>query len=83
MSILPEQPELGSFEKKLERLSDIVSKLESSETPLEEMLRLYEEGTTLSADLTKLLRHAELKVETLTKIHEELSGFETEPFKES
>ncbi len=82
MSILPEQPELGSFEKKLERLSDIVSKLESSETPLA-MLRLYEEGTTLSADLTKLLRQAELKVETLTKIHEELSGFETEPFKES
>jgi len=36
-----------SFEESMQKLSDIVSKLESGEGPLDEMIRLYEEGMTL------------------------------------
>jgi exonuclease VII small subunit len=46
------------------------------------MLKLYEEGTLLAAKLTQLLKQAELKVQKLAKVHEELSAFETEPFEE-
>ena len=36
-----------SFEESMQKLSDIVSKLESGEGPLDEMIRPYEGGMTL------------------------------------
>jgi exodeoxyribonuclease VII small subunit len=77
-----QQGEFTTFESEFERLGDIVSRLESGNIPLEEMLKLYEEGTLLAAKLTQLLKQAELKVQKLAKVHEELSAFETEPFEE-
>ena len=44
-----------TFEEGLKRLEVIASQMEKSELPLDELLRLYEEGMKLSADLTKKL----------------------------
>ncbi|HET9136665.1 MAG TPA: exodeoxyribonuclease VII small subunit [Candidatus Kapabacteria bacterium] len=71
---------VASFESEFERLSSIVERLEGGNIPLEEMLKLYEDGTLLAAKLTETLKQAELKVRTLSKVHEELASFETEPF---
>ena len=36
-----------SFEESMQKLSDIVARLENGEGSLDEMIRLYEEGMTL------------------------------------
>ena len=41
-----------TFEQGLERLEMIASQMEKSELPLDELLKLYEEGMKLSAELT-------------------------------
>jgi len=68
----PSTPDLASFESEFERLGTIVEQLENGSTTLDEMLKLYEEGITLAGGLTTLLNEAELRVEKLSKIHEEL-----------
>lgn len=55
------------FEKSLKRLEEIVSKVESETLPLDESLKLYEEGKKLIASLEKTLKEAERKVEELQK----------------
>ena len=55
------------FEKSLKRLEEIVSKVEGETLPLEESLKLYEEGKKLIASLEKTLKEAERKVEELQK----------------
>ena len=54
-----------TFEAAMERLDEIVALLESGETTLDESIRLFEEGTKLSARCGKLLDEAELKVTKL------------------
>jgi len=60
------------FEEAMQKLSDIVGKLESAEGSLDEMIRLYEEGMTLvksceiqldayEATITRLNEAAEAK----------------------
>lgn len=56
-----------SFEKALSRLEDIVAKMEKGEVPLEKALSLFEEGTNLVAQCTKLLDEAEMRVTMLGK----------------
>jgi len=56
-----------TFEQNLDRLEGIVKRLEESELPLEEALKLFEEGTALSAGCRKQLEEAEHRVEILTK----------------
>ena len=56
-----------SFESAIDRLEEIVEKLESGELPLEESLRLFEEGISLSKRAGALLDQAERKVEALTR----------------
>jgi exodeoxyribonuclease VII small subunit len=73
---------INSFESEFERLSTIVNHLEEGNIPLEEMLKLYEEGTILASKLSETLKQAELKVRTLSKVHEELVHFETTEFDE-
>ncbi|MDO5330186.1 MAG: exodeoxyribonuclease VII small subunit [Bacillota bacterium] len=60
--------EVKSFEQKLERLSEIVSKLEGDTLPLEESMKLYEEGTTLIKELEEELSKAEEKIGSFTEI---------------
>ena len=60
------------------RLEEIVRLLERGEAPLAESMKLFEEGTKLSATLGKLLDKAEQKV---TVVQENLQGEVTErPF---
>lgn len=55
------------FEKSLKRLEEIVAKVEGETLPLDESLKLYEEGKKLIVSLEKTLKEAERKVEELQK----------------
>ena len=54
-----------TFETAIQKLSAIVEKLESGSLSLEESLKLFGEGTALSAHCYRKLEQAELKIETL------------------
>ena len=54
-------PKLG-YEQSLKRLEQIVGKLESGECELEEAIKLFEEGTKLSASCYAMLEKAEEKM---------------------
>jgi exodeoxyribonuclease VII small subunit len=53
------------FEKKLNRLEEIVAKMEGGDIPLEDSLKLFEEGVKLSRTCQTELDEAEQKVELL------------------
>jgi len=72
-----------SFESEFERLAAIVDKLEQGNVPLAEMLTLYEEAMTLSAKLKTVLTEAELRVEKLAAVHEEMPINEVNDLPES
>lgn len=55
------------FEQSLQRLDEIVKKMEEGKAPLSEALKLFEEGTELAVKCGKLLDEAELKVVQLMK----------------
>jgi exodeoxyribonuclease VII small subunit len=55
------------FEDALNKLEKIVSKLEEGDIPLEESLKLFEEGIRLSRVCNQKLDEAEKKVEILLK----------------
>jgi exodeoxyribonuclease VII small subunit len=55
------------FEDCLQRLEKIVDDLEKGNVPLEQALKLFEEGVQLSASCRKELEEAEGKVEILLK----------------
>ena len=54
-----------SFEEAMERLTDIVSKLESGNQPLADMISLYEEGMMMCKYCTSLLDGYSAKIEML------------------
>ena len=60
-----------TFESQMERLEEIVRLLEKGEASLNESMKLFEEGTRLSAALGKLLDKAEQKV---TVMQENMQG---------
>lgn len=60
-----------TFEKAMQRLQEIVSKLEAGEESLEDSMKLFEEGAALSSQCYEALDHAEQKITELTKIREE------------
>jgi exodeoxyribonuclease VII small subunit len=55
-----------SFEKDLKRLEDIVAKMEEGDVPLDESMKLFEEGVKLSRLCSERLDKAEKKVEIIT-----------------
>ena len=55
-----------SFESAFASLQQIISQLENTELPLEEALKLYEEGKRLSDLCSQLLETAQLRVNTLS-----------------
>ncbi len=59
------------FEKDLERLEKIVAQLEQGSLPLDESLKLYEEGIKTYKRCRKLLKNAESRV---VKLVESLEG---------
>lgn len=58
------------FEAALGRLEEIVKKLEDGEMPLEESLKLFEEGVKLSRLCDQKLQAAERRIEILMKDQE-------------
>ena len=60
-----------NYEKSVARLEEIVDKLESGNLSLEEMMKLYEEGTSLAAKCSKKLDEAQLKINELSKGEQE------------
>lgn len=56
-----------AFEQALEKLEEIVRKLEGGDLALEESLRLYEEGVRLSTQCHARLEDAQGRIEALVK----------------
>ncbi len=56
-----------SFEQALERLEQIVDRLEAGELPLEGALAAFEEGVSLSRRCAAELEAAERRIETLVR----------------
>jgi exodeoxyribonuclease VII small subunit len=63
-------PEGQSFELTLSRLGEIVDELEAGELPLEDSLRLFEEGVGLARAAQTRLDCAEKRVEELLGLDE-------------
>ena len=55
-----------SFERAMEELESIVTRLEGGKVPLEESVVIYERGESLKRRCEELLRHAEARVERIT-----------------
>src|SRR5208282_6552185 len=62
-----EPPKKPDFEQSLARLEEVVRKLESANLPLDQAMKLFEEGMQLSRDCQKQLEEAEARVEILMK----------------
>lgn len=58
------------FEQDIARLDEIVGALERGDAPLEESMRLYEEGARLAVRCEKALKQAEQRVLKLAKTSE-------------
>lgn len=68
------------FEAKLARLQDIVLLLENESTPIEEALKAFEEGVSLSRELGEQLDNIRQKIEILKKDAE--GRLQLRPFEE-
>jgi exodeoxyribonuclease VII small subunit len=62
-----EAPKRGDFERSLGRLEEVVKRLESADLSLDEAMKLFEEGVTLSRECQKQLEEAEGRIEILLK----------------
>jgi exodeoxyribonuclease VII small subunit len=60
-------PKEPAFEEALERLETIVQSLEKGDLPLEESLRLFEEGVGLTRLCTARLEEAQRRVDVLAR----------------
>jgi exodeoxyribonuclease VII small subunit len=57
-----------TFEEKLAKLTEIVDKLEAgNELPLEDSLKLFEEGVGLVSSCRDMLENAEQRIENVLK----------------
>ena len=68
-----------TFEQQLARLEQIVKELEGGNVPLDDLMRLYDEGTALVKACTEKISQAEQKVRLVqikngTLTEEEFSG---------
>ncbi len=69
---------MATFEESLKKLDEIVGQLENGNLPLEDSIRLFEEGVRLSTVCKKELETAEGKVQMLIKQRD--GSMKTEPF---
>jgi exodeoxyribonuclease VII small subunit len=64
---------LGDFEKSLEQLEEIVSKMEQGQLSLEQSLSAFEEGVKLTRSCQDSLKSAEQRVSQLIQEGERLA----------
>jgi len=61
-----------TYEEKLAKLTQIVEQLEAgNELPLEESLKIFEEGVGLVNSCRQMLQNAELRVQNVMRLHYE------------
>lgn len=72
---------MASFEESLKKLESIIGKLEQGDLPLDESVRLFEEGVKLSDACKADLETAEGKVQMLLKQKD--GSMKSGPFPES
>jgi exodeoxyribonuclease VII small subunit len=72
---------MSNFETSLKQLEQIVEKLEKGDLPLEESIKLFEEGVRLSNACKAELEAAEGKVQVLMKQRD--GSMKLEPFEEN
>jgi exodeoxyribonuclease VII small subunit len=71
------------FEQSLQRLQQIVERLQRDDVPLDEAIALFKEGTDLTTRCDQLLSAAELRVQQLTSaVHERFTSYQPDPFDE-
>ncbi|MCD6380203.1 exodeoxyribonuclease VII small subunit [bacterium] len=56
-----------NFEDSMERLENIVRKLEDESIPLEDSIRLYEEGIKIGKKCKNILNQADQRIKQLSK----------------
>lgn len=61
----------SDFEKKLNELSDIVFKMENDDLNIDEAIKFYKKGITLSATLSKSLQEIETEIFELKKLSDD------------
>lgn len=59
-----------TFEEAAARLEEIVGRMETGETTLEESLKLFEEGSALSSLCYRKLTEAEQKIHQISELEE-------------
>ena len=74
---------MASFEESLKQLETIISKLEKGDLPLEESVRLFEEGIRLSDACKTDIESAEGKVQILLKQKDGSRKAETFPSRDA
>ncbi len=55
-----------SFEESMNRLEEIVRTMEQGDAPLEESMKLFQEGTALAKDCAQMLENAQIQVQMVT-----------------
>ena len=66
----------NNFESALNRLEEISDLLENEDTPLEDSIKLFEEGIELKEYCEEKLKSAKLKIEKIVKKNKSLSSTE-------
>ncbi len=69
---------MAKFEEKLKKLETIVEKLSSPDLPLDESLKLFEEGVNLVKELNEELNRAKGRVVEFQKYLEEIGDEDVE-----
>ncbi len=63
------KPATISIEKSLNELESLINKMESKELSLDESLKLFERGVTLTNTCKKILDEAKQKIEIISNDH--------------
>ena len=66
----------NNFESSLKRLEEISDLLENEDTPLEDSIKLFEEGIELKEFCEDQLKSAKLKIDKIVKKNKSLSSTE-------
>ena len=66
----------NNFENALKRLEEISDLLENEDTPLEDSIKLFEEGIELKEICEEKLKSAKLKIDKIVKRNKSLSSTE-------
>ena len=65
-----------NFESALQRLEEISDLLENEDTPLEDSIKLFEEGIDLKEYCEEKLKSAKIKIDKIVKKNKSLSSTE-------